>query len=96
MCETHPEIFVDKIYNFITLHLSLLRKEDPLYDDLEKGGNIIWHNYYKKVREKTDNFIDIVEKLNNEYNSDTEDAKYIKLFVKSFGKFVLFTVNDES
>jgi len=90
LCDTHPEIFVDKINNLIRLNLSRLRKEDPNYNNLEKGGDIIWHNYYKKVRENKITLIECIDQLNSEYNSNSDNSTYIRLYVKHFGHNFIF------
>ena len=85
ICQTNPEIYVDKIYNQVRLNMSNVPKKNPIYKDLERGANIIWHNYYKQVRENKITFLNCVEQLNKEYNSESEDSKYLRLYVKKFG-----------
>ena len=85
ICETNPEIYVDKIYNQVRLNISTVPKESPLYADLERGANIIWHKYYKQVRENNITLLNCIEQLNKEYNSKLEDARFIQLYVKHFG-----------
>ena len=66
-------------------YISTVPKESPLYADLERGANIIWHKYYKQVRENNITLLNCIEQLNKEYNSKLEDARFIQLYVKHFG-----------
>jgi hypothetical protein len=68
-------------------NLNKIQYDDPKYNDIVRGGKLIWYKYYKSVLNYEISYTFATNRLEIELKNNSDDIKYIQAYINTFGKF---------